>query len=150
MSEQVPVFIKKENMPTAKEWAEAIKSEGFGLELDISWDGREEDGSYGYRPCRYYDVKDVGFELDLIMRDENFDYFQEYEELDKNIKKFDLAVCFGVYTEEDAMASAVAGTVLMKIAGEGVCFDLDEPISLASALVLCREVDKEMKLKRLA
>jgi len=149
MSEQVPVFIKKEKIPTAKEWAEAIKSEGFGLEIDETWEEEKRcDGSYGYRPCRYYEVKDVGFELDFIMRDENPDYFQEYEELDSNVKKFDLAVCFGVYTEEDAMASAIAGTVLMKIVGEGVCFDLDDPISLESALVLCREVDREMKLKR--
>ena len=53
-------------MPTAKEWAE-----GFGLELDRSWEEeKDSNGIYGYRPCSYYAVKEVGFELDITSRED--------------------------------------------------------------------------------
>ena len=148
MSEQVPVFIKKEKMPTAKEWADAIRAEGFGLELDTSWEEEDSDGVYGYRPCSYYDVKEVGFELDIISREDEPEDFEEFEEIDSNVKNFDLCVSFGIYEEVDAIASGVAGAVLVKLAGDGIYFDLDEPIPLNEALDNCREIDNEMKLKR--
>jgi len=148
MSEQVPVFIKKEDMPTAKEWARAIRSEGFGLELDTTWDKQKNrDGDYGYRSCSYYKLKNVGFELDIINRIDDPEYFEDFEEIDSNVKNFDLCVSFGIYREVDAMASEIARTILVKMAGDGIYFDLDQPIPINEALIICKEIDNEIRLK---
>ena len=64
MSDSITVFLNKKNMPTAEEWANAIEKEGFGLKIDTSYEEEaNNDGFYGFRPCKYYDLEDVGYEL---------------------------------------------------------------------------------------
>jgi len=145
MSNSITVFLNKKNMPTAKEWANAIEKEGFGLKIDTSYEEEENnDGFYGFRPCKYYDLEDVGYELDILLREENLDDFSEWDEMFSEIKQYDSAVVFGVYSEYDSYASMVAGCVLAKISG-GIYFDLDEPVDLNELCLQCKDIDHKLK-----
>lgn len=145
MSDSVFVMLKKEKMPTAIEWAEEIKKEGFGLEIDTSYEQEaDSDGIYGYRPCKYYDIEDIGYELDILSREENSTDFEEWDEEFTGVRVCDLAVIFGVYEENDVYAAMVAGAVLAKMTG-GIYFDVDEPIELNELYKMAREVNSKLK-----
>jgi hypothetical protein len=139
------VMLKKENMPKAKEWSEKIKSEGFGLEIDTSYEEEEDSGGiYGFRPCKYYNVEDIGYELDILSRDENQEDFEEWDEEFPELKQYDLAVIFGIYEEDDVKAVMVAGVVLTKMTN-GVFFDVDEALALDELYATAKQIDEEMK-----
>ena len=145
MSDSITVFLNKKNMPTAKEWANAIEKEGFGLKIDTSYEEEENnDGFYGFRPCKYYDLEDVGYELDILMREENLEDFEEWDEMFPEVKQYDSAVIFGVYNEYDAYTAMIAGCVLAKISG-GIYFDLDEPVDLKKLCLQCKDIDYKLK-----
>ena len=145
MSDSVFVMLKKENMPTAKEWADEIKKEGFGLEIDVTYEEeRDVDGIYGFRPCKYYNLEDLGYELDILSREENSEDLEEWDEEFDEVKGCDLAVIFGIYEENDAYAAMVAGYILAKLTG-GIYFDIDEPIELEELEKLCRAIDEKLK-----
>ena len=144
MSDSVFVMLKKENMPTAKEWAEEIKKEGFGLEIDTTYEEETDiDGIYGFRPCRYYDIEDIGYELDILSREDNSEDFEEWDEDFNEVRGCDLAVIFGAYEENDVYAVMVAGYILAKFAN-GIYFDVDEPMDLSELYKQCREVDAKL------
>jgi len=145
MSDSIFVMLKKENMPTAKEWSDKIKSEGFGLEIDTSYEEEENsNGIYGFRPCKYYNVDDIGYELDILSRDENQEDFEEWNEEYPELKQYDLAVIFGIFEEDDAVAATVAGAVLTKMS-EGVFFDIDEPVEIDDLYSMAKKMDADMK-----
>ena len=144
MSDSITVFLNKNKMPTAKEWANAIEKEGFGLKIDTTYEQEEHiDGIYGFRLCKYYDMADVGYELDIINRDENVEDFEEWDKMHPELKQYDLAVVFGVFEEYDVYAAMVAGCVLAKIS-QGVYFDVDEPVDLNDLCAQFKEIDKKL------
>lgn len=139
-------MLKKEKMPRATEWAEQIKKEGFGLKIDTSYEEEknDRDGIYGYRPCFYYNVDEIGYELDIILREQEAEDFQEWDDEFPEVKKFDLAVIFGIYEEDDANCAMVAGAVLAKMT-DGIYFDVDEPMPINKLYRQCKEIDNMMK-----
>ena len=145
MSDSVFVMLKKEKMPSAKEWANQIKKDGFGLEIDITYEQESDtNGIYGFRPCKYYNIDDAGYELDILSREENSEDFEEWAEDFDEIQEYDLAVIFNVYEKNDVYAAMVAGYVLAKLTN-GIYFDVDEPMDLEELHKQCREVDAELR-----
>lgn len=145
MSDSITVFLSKKRMPKAKEWASAIEKERFGLKIDTSYEQETtNDGIYGFRSCKYYELEDVGYELDILLREENLEDFEEWDKMYPEVKQYDLAVVFGVYSEHDVYAAIVAGCVLAKISG-GMYFDIDEPVDLNELCLQCKDTDYKLK-----
>lgn len=134
------VLLKKEKMPSPLEWAKAIQEEGFGLELDTSFDPNQES-IFGYRPCFFYG-KEVGFELTYTSREEDPEWFEEWEDYVENSSNFDFCVSFGI--RDDGESIQVAGAVLAKYT-DGVYLDVDVPMSITDAMKAAIEADKQMK-----
>ena len=145
MSDSIFVMLKKENMPTAKEWSDEVKKRGFGLEIDTTYEKEiDADGIYGFRPCKYYNIEDLGYELDILSRENNSEDFEEWDEDFSEVRECDLVVIFGVFEEDDVFAAMVAGYTLSKFSS-GVYFDVDKPIDLNELHKQCREVDTQLK-----
>ena len=58
MSVENNVFMVRENMPSPQQWLEAIKSQGFEMDMDTDFDVVEHEG---FLPCKYKG-QDAGFE----------------------------------------------------------------------------------------
>lgn len=58
MSVENNIFIQKQNLPTPKQWIDAIQQQGFKMEMDTDFDNIEHEG---YLPCKYQG-QDAGFE----------------------------------------------------------------------------------------
>lgn len=142
MSAECYVMTTNLKMSNPSQWANKIISEGFGLQLDTSYDPKKES-IFGYRPCKYYNLE-VGFELSYITRSSDREWFEEWEEEFEVIKSCDLCVIFSCFCEQDVEAAMVAGAVLAK-ASEGIYFDVDEPMKLEDVMDAARNIDAKMK-----
>jgi len=145
MSDSIFVMLNKENMPAAEVWAEQLKKDGFYAFIDTTWEEeKDSDGSYGFRPCKYYNLEDIGFELDMLSREKNIEDFEEWDDAFPQVKEFDLAVVFGIRSEYDSYIATIAAAVLAKMSN-GIYFDVDVPMEIDSIYKICKEIDEKVK-----
>jgi len=145
MSDSIFVMLKKENMPSAKIWAEQLKKDGFYAFIDTTWeDEKDLEGVYGFRPCKYYNLEDIGYELDILSRNDNLEDFEEWDDEFPQVKELDLAVVFGVRNEHDRYIATIAAAVLAKMSN-GIYFDVDIPMEIDSIYKICNEIDEKVK-----
>lgn len=128
MSLMMQVFLSRERMVTPVQWADAIRAQGFDMQLDTDFDIRTFTG---FLPCRYKG-KDAGFE-----------YFFEpvsASELDARTREVvgdrDTLVSFTTHSGfRDLMTSVIASGVLCSITG-GVLLDSEaDEFTMADAAV---------------
>lgn len=133
------VLLRQKDMVSPVQWAEAILKEGFNLEIDTSYELDDDNGVFGYRPCKLNQT-DVGFELSYISRHEDPDWFDEWDDCFEEAYQYDFCVSLSLCDESPAVL--IAGAVLAKITG-GVYFDIDEPMDTDDALEMARDAVTE-------
>lgn len=112
MSLDLFVISKKDAVPSSTEWADAVRREGFDVDLDQSFDTRE---SSGFRPCP---TSDRGFEYtfgSLSASDlENFDISPQQQ---AQVKAFDSVAGLHYKTDADFEVARAVAAVLAKLTG---------------------------------
>lgn len=128
MSVVFSVFLQASKMPSPAGWAEAIRSNGFDMELDRDFDPKSD---VGFLPCKYAG-QNAGFE-----------YYWDPKARDgleggpaARIGNRDARADFITHSDmRELMASIIAGAVLCAMA-DGVLWDTEagEFVSAAEAL----------------
>jgi hypothetical protein len=110
MSLDIFVIATTAALPSAGEWAEAIKREGLNIDLDQSFDTQE---SSGFRPCP---GSDRGFEYSVgPLSDADIKDFDFSPEQKERVKTLDLIVGFHYKTDADFEVVRGASAVLAKL-----------------------------------
>ena len=140
MSISLFVFFESARLPNAKAWADAIRSSGFDLQLDTTFDLRTASG---FRPCEHERTAS-GFEY----------YFGPSNECVET-NSLDPAkigvrdVCVQLVTHSDMrelMCATLAGAVLCSIT-EGAIWEseADHWVAAADALRWAHDMEAEIK-----
>lgn len=112
MSLDILVIANAAALPSARVWAEAVRREGFNIELDQGFDTQE---SSGFRPCP---GSDRGFEYSIgPLSDSDIADFDFSPRQKNQAKTFDSIVGLHYKTEADFEVVRGASAVLAKLTG---------------------------------
>lgn len=119
MSLEVYVFLDRELLPTARQWASAIRNEGFDVDLDSDFDTNSHTG---FLQCP--DSKS-GFEYIFEpLTKSTIDELNLTPEERSRLDSKNSIVSFGYKTEEDLSVVLAASFALKKISN-GILFDAE-------------------------
>jgi hypothetical protein len=144
MSVVMSLFVNRSRMPSPADWARAIRSSGFELELDSDFD---PESFSGFLPCKYGGA-DAGFEYfrEAVNRDELPDHVSVH------VAERDTMINFVTHSDLAELAtSTIAGAVLCSIS-DGVLWDTeaDELVPATGALAWARKGEATIKAALLA
>lgn len=116
MSVENNVFMIRANMPTPEEWASAIRSRGFEMELDSDFDVEEFEG---FLPCKYKG-EEAGFEYwsEPTCLEELVEEGLLNEDEKSVLGESDFLVTLATHSDfRDLITSMIASAVLVELSG---------------------------------
>jgi hypothetical protein len=116
VSLEIYVFMNKSAIPSADSWGAAVRSAGFNIELDSSFDPLTDNG---FVPCRFGSF-DTGFEYSLSAKD---DVASVYPDVKLVTEQYDSAVSFTWGGDTNECAAAVATAAVLTMLGSGLMYD---------------------------
>jgi hypothetical protein len=139
MSVVMSLFLNRSRMPTPKDWAEAIRSNGFEMEMDSDFDA----GSFtGFLPCKY-GGQDAGFEYlrESVNRSELPDHASA------QVGERDIVLSFVTHSDLRELASSLIASAVLCAISDGVLWDTesDEFIPASHALEWARSGEASVK-----
>lgn len=145
MSSSVYIMFKEEKIIDPPAWQNAIKNEGFDLELskDLNM-----NGSDGFLPGKYKGQK-AGFEYYISKKFKIEECFSEnlHQKIRDNLEDRDTFVELVFYSELiDVAATAIAGAVLCKLT-DGIIYDdgEDQIVTAAQAIEWAKRIEDDVK-----
>jgi hypothetical protein len=137
MSVVIQVFLAGERMPTPEQWAVALRTHGFDVDLDTDFDVRAFSG---FLPCKYKG-HDAGFEYyfeaaGLVIESD--------ERLRGAIAGRDSVVSFVTHSDFRELATSVIASGVLCAISDGVLFD--DQFTGASAAI-ARATDSERSIQ---
>ena len=145
MSVENNVFMLRENLPTPQQWQEAIKSNGFEMDMDLDFDAEEHEG---FLPCKYKG-EEAGFEY--WTEEVDINEFLEEELLTpeeaKELGDRNFMVTFTTHSDfREYMTSMIASAVLCSIT-DGMLAEGGEPpfIPAVEAIKWAKECEPQIQ-----
>ncbi|MDE3274336.1 hypothetical protein [Pseudoalteromonas sp. G4] len=139
-------FLKKENVPSAEQWQQAIDDLGFKLRLKLTTDFLPFEHE-GYLPCQWGDSdNDVGFE---VFYDSASTVCDKDDELAQLIGENNYCVAMSWKSSmQDCSAAMIACCALAKSFGAVIYYEGEQPESLQSMMQETQEIiEDELKVK---
>jgi len=144
MSVVMQVFVADSKMVIPPQWAQAIRSHGFDMELDVDFEVREHTG---FLPCKYKGA-DAGFEY-------SYHTVTEMGPLDDRLRAAignrDQVVSFVTHSDLRELMTSILASSILCVVTDGVLWDTesDEIIAADRALDWAREgeraIEEELK-----
>jgi len=145
MSVENNIFMVRDKLPSPQEWIDAIKSNGFEMEMDTNFDVVEHEG---FLPCKYQGM-DAGFEY--WTEEVDIDEFLEDEMLTqeeaKHLGNRYFMVTLTTHSDfREYMTSMIAAAVLCELS-DGMLAEGGEPpfISADKALTWAKDCEPEIQ-----
>ncbi len=138
MSVSIVVFLHSAKLPTPSDWAEAIRTQGFDMQLDSDFDPRTKSG---FLPCQYASTV-AGFEY----------YFGEAADTEpgdaamQRIGDRDAAVSLVTHSEMRGLVTSVIAASVLCSLSDGLLWDTeaDELVPASGALGWAREMEAQL------
>lgn len=139
MSVVLAVFLNRSSMPSPADWAKAIRSNGFDMEMDSDFDPASFSG---FLPCKY-GASDAGFELFTeAVSDSELD-----EHVAAQIGRRDTRIDFVTHSELRELATSMIASAVLCAISDGVLWETeaDEIIPASRALEWARTEEANVK-----
>jgi hypothetical protein len=137
MSVTTRVLLDPARMPSTAAWADEIRTQGFGMDLDVEFDPKTFSG---FLPC-VHQGHPAGFEY----------FFQPDAELDDDVRraagsKRTLEISFVTHSDMRELISAMIASGVLALLSDGVVWsdESGESFSAQDAINLAREVESEL------
>ncbi len=139
MSVTLAVFLDRSSMPSPADWAKAIRSNGFDLDMDSDFDPASFSG---FLPCKY-GGSDAGFELFT----EDVSGSELDEDVAAQIAHRDPRIDFVTHSDLRELATAMVASGVLCAISDGVLWETEagEIVSASRALEWARAGEASVK-----
>ena len=135
MSISRTVYVQRTNLPSAKEWADAVRAAGFPMELDSDFALESHEG---FLPVTY-EGKPAGFEYfySLVGEDEDGEDREHPEVGDR-----DVGITFVTHSSMRELVTAVIAAAILCERSDGIVYDHEsgDTITASEAVASAREL----------